>query len=107
MKTKVAIYARCAQESERYISAQIEMCRKRVMTCGDWEIVGVFSDDGVSGSNLSRSGWQSVERLIDNKNVDVIIALDQSRIVRNCEIMKQLESRLSSAGIRLIFIRNG
>lgn len=65
-KEKVAAYARVSTKSDAQLhslDAQIDYYRKKINAHADWSFVGVFVDDGLTGTRSDRPG---LEDLMDN-----------------------------------------
>ena len=57
VRKKVAAYARVSMETERLshsLSAQISHYSELIQKHSDWQYVGVYADDGISGTGTSK-----------------------------------------------------
>lgn len=86
-KRKVAAYARVSTDSEEQLTsyaAQISYYTEYIKNREDWEFVGVYTDEGISGcSTKRREGFQ---RMIEDAlagRIDLIITKSVSRFARN------------------------
>ena len=76
-KKRVAAYARISKESERMahsLSAQISYYSSYIQSNLAWEYVGVYFDDGISGT--SRNGRDEFNRMLEaceNGLIDIIL----------------------------------
>ena len=84
---KVCAYARVSTDSEEQLtsySSQIKYYSEKIKSNPDWDFVGVYADEGISGTQVkNRTEFQ---RMIDdalNGKIDMIIAKSISRFARN------------------------
>ena len=73
VRKKVAAYARVSMETERLnhsLSAQISHYSELIQKHSDWQYVGVYADDGISGTGTSKrkaqlaaaeEGWKALD----------------------------------------------
>lgn len=78
------LYARLSQEDDREgesnsIQNQRMMLEKYAADNG-FENTLFLSDDGYSGTNFNRPGWNELMRLVENDEVATIIVKDMSRL---------------------------
>lgn len=67
-----------------------------------------FVDDGYSGTNFNRPGWQSLIARVDNGDVSTIIVKDMSRLGRDyLQVGMYTEIKFPNADVRFIAINNG
>lgn len=67
-----------------------------------------FCDDGYTGTNMNRPGFQDMLKAIEQKKIDTIIFKDYSRFGRNFLMVgKYLEEILPALGIRVISVTDG
>lgn len=84
---RVCAYARVSTDSDEqktsYLS-QIEYYSKMIKNNPDWEFVGVYADEGISGTQVkNRVQFQRmIQDALDGK-IDIIIAKSISRFARN------------------------
>lgn len=86
-KKRVAAYARVSSDSEEQLnsySSQIKYYTEKIKANPDWEFVGIYADEGISGTQVkNRTEFQ---RMIDdalNGKIDIILAKSISRFARN------------------------
>lgn len=86
-KKKVAAYARVSSDSEEQLnsySSQIKYYTEKIKANPEWEFVGIYADEGISGTQVkNRTEFQ---RMIDdalNGKIDIILAKSISRFARN------------------------
>jgi DNA invertase Pin-like site-specific DNA recombinase len=105
------LYGRLSQEDEREgesnsIQNQRLMLEKYAADNG-FENILFLSDDGYSGTNFDRPGWNEVMRLVENVRVATIIVKDMSRLGRNYLLVGHYtEMVFPSNGIRFIAIND-
>ena len=73
----------------------------------DYVIVKECVDDGFTGTNFNRPGFQEMMSLIENGEADCIIAKDLSRFGRDFSgVLQYVERILPKKGVRLILIND-
>lgn len=84
---RVCAYCRVSTDSEEQLnsySSQIEHYSKQIKNNSEWEFVGIYADEGISGTSVkNRTEFQ---RMVDdalNGKIDIIIAKSISRFARN------------------------
>ncbi len=86
-KLRVAAYCRVSTDSDEQSTsyeAQIEHYTAYINACPDWELAGIYADDGISGTNTKKR--DEFNRMIDEcmaGNVDMVITKSISRVARN------------------------
>lgn len=106
---RVAIYIRLSREDSKIgesesITNQRQFLMNWVETRG-YELVGVYVDDGFSGTNFDRPGFQRMIKDIEDKKVDMVITKDMSRLGRDyIETGNYLEKYFPSKGVRYIAV---
>lgn len=86
-KLRVAAYCRVSTEMEEQQSsfnAQVEYYKFKIANNPNWELAGIYSDDGISGTNTKRRiGFNNmINDCIDGK-IDMILTKSISRFARN------------------------
>lgn len=65
-------------------------------------------DDGYSGTNFNRPGWQQVMGMIENGEVETLIVKDMSRLGREyLQVGQYTELIFPSYGVRFIAVNDG
>lgn len=105
MNKKVAIYARVStthndQSCERQI---VEL--KKIAENHGWSVVGVYTDEGISGAKKSRPALDQMMRDALVKKFDVVATLELSRLGRNVKNMCEIADLLKQKNINL-FVKN-
>ena len=86
-KLRVAAYCRVSTDSEEQASSyevQVEHYTHFIQNNCDWELAGIYADDGISGTTTKKR--EEFNRLIDdcmNNKIDRIITKSISRFARN------------------------
>ena len=86
-KHRVGVYVRLSKEDSRTgesvsIENQKHMLTKHVKEMG-WELVEVYTDDGFSGTNQNRPGFQQMLADVKEGYINTILIKDLSRLGRN------------------------
>lgn len=88
MTVTVDLYARFSRaEGDREtdsIENQVNLLKQYANEKG-WEINEIHRDDGFSGTNYNRPGFQSMMRNVQGQRINAILAKDQSRFGRSIE----------------------
>ena len=108
---KCVIYARLSQEDgydDRSISIdnQIDICKHYANNNG-LIIKEILYDDGFTGTNFNRPGFQKVLDLISSKQINCVLIKDLSRLGRNfLKVSYYVEEYFPKKNIRLISIND-
>jgi len=112
MEKITALYCRLSQEDERSgeslsIENQKEILKKYADDNGFTNTM-FFVDDGYSGTNFNRPGWNKLTQLIDEGKIGVLIVKDMSRLGRNyLQVGMYTEIVFPEADVRFIAVSNG
>ena len=86
-KKRVAAYARVSMESERLMhsmSAQVSYYSEFIQNNPEWEYVGVYTDEGITGTQKEkRSEFKRMIKDCENGKIDMILVKSISRFARN------------------------
>ena len=102
--TKVAIYARVSTTHDQSCERQIVELKKIAENHG-WSVVGVYTDEGISGAKKSRPALDQMMRDALVKKFDVVATLELSRLGRNVKNMCEIADLLKQKNINL-FVKN-
>lgn len=86
-RKKVAAYARVSKENERLhhsLAAQVSYYSERIQKNPEWEYVGVYADEGISGTSTAKR--PEFQRMLDDceaGRIDIILTKSISRFARN------------------------
>lgn len=83
----VAIYCRLSREDEDSRESSSIQSQKEMLTDyarqQNWRIYDYYIDDGYTGTNFNRPAFKRMISDIENKNVNIVITKDLSRLGRN------------------------
>jgi len=86
-KRRVAAYARVSTDSDEQFTsfeAQIDYYTKYIQRNPDWELVKVYTDEGISGTNTKhRVGFNEMINDALIGKIDLIVTKSISRFARN------------------------
>ena len=106
-KLRVAAYARVSTGSEKQLvslETQKNHYEKYIQARPDWEFAGLYYDEGVTGTKLSRR--DGLKRLLDDCDkglIDYIIVKSISRFSRNTVDSIEIVRKLCQNGIFIFF----
>ena len=83
---RVAAYARVSSDKDAMLhslSSQVSYFSKMIQSHDSWKYVGVYSDEGITGTKSSRQGFTKM--ILDAKagKIDIIVTKSLSRFARN------------------------
>jgi len=106
-KKRVAAYARVSTEQDAQqnsYEAQIEFYTGYIQSRPEWEFVGVYADEGISGTSLKhRDGFKRMINDAMHGKIDLILTKSISRFSRNTVDALSTTRQLRSAGIEVFF----
>jgi len=111
-QNRSAIYLRLSLENNGHdntnsIENQQKYIEDNLSRFDDINVVKVFADNGFSGTNFERDGWQALFKELQNKNINCVIVKDFSRLGRNIvECANLLESVFPFMNVRFISIND-
>ena len=74
----------------------------------DWEFVGLYSDEGISGTNIKkRKGFQKMIQDAMNGKIDLIVTKSISRFARNTVDSISTVRKLKARGVEVFFEKDG
>ena len=106
-KLRVAAYCRVSTESEEQASsydAQIEHYTSYIQSKPEWELAGIFADDGITGTNTKKR--DEFNRMIEDclaGKIDMVITKSISRFARNTLDCLKYCRQLKDRGISVYF----
>jgi len=111
----VGVYIRLSRDSNAYrdtasmsIENQQAMLSKFITMMPGWLEKRVYIDDGASGGNFNRKGFQDMMEDVRNRVINLVLVQDLSRFGRNyLEAGKYLEEELPSLGCRFVALSDG
>ena len=107
VKRKVAAYARVSTDSDEQFTsfeAQCNYYENYINSKPDWELVKVYADEGISGTNTkNRTQFkQMIEDALGGK-IDLIITKSISRFARNTLDTINYTRKLKAKGVEVYF----
>lgn len=110
---KTAIYARLSVEDSgrcdgEIIENQILLVRKYIENKPYLKLYETFTDNGQTGTNFNREGFQNLMETVKRGKIDCIVVKDLSRFGRDyIETGDYLEKILPFLGVRFISVNDG
>ena len=102
-KLRVADYCRGSTDEEQQLGSyenQIDYYRKIISENSSYEMVRIYSDEGLSGCSIkSRKGFQEMIRDCEAGRIDLVITKSISRFARNTQDSLNYTRRLKDRGI--------
>ena len=83
---RVAAYARVSSDKDAMLhslSSQVSYFSKMIQSHDSWKYVGVYSDEGMSGTKSNRQGFSKMIEDAKAGRIDVIVTKSLSRFARN------------------------
>ncbi len=111
-QNRSAIYLRLSMENNGQnntdsIENQQKYIEDNLSRFDDINVVKIFSDNGFSGTNFKRDGWQVLFKELQNNNINCVIVKDFSRLGRNIvECANLIESVFPFMNVRFISIND-
>lgn len=105
-KPKVAAYARVSSGKDAMLhslSTQVEHYKKMILENKEWDFVGVYADEALTGTKDSRDEFQQLLTDCRNGLVDMIITKSISRFARNTVTLLETVRELKSLSIDVFF----
>ena len=106
-KRKVAGYARVStdmEDQQTSYAAQCDYYTSYIQSREDWEFVGLYSDEGISGLNTKkRDGFRQMVEDALNGRIDLILTKSISRFARNTVDSLVTIRQLKEKGVEVYF----
>lgn len=105
-KTRVAAYARVSSAKDAMLhslSAQVSYYNKYISSHDDWEFVGIYADEGISGTKEDRDEFQRMLNDCRLGKIDLILTKAISRFARNTMTMLETVRELKSLNVDVFF----
>ena len=105
-KKKVCAYVRVSTDSlqqEDSLENQTTYFKGFITANPEWEFVGIYSDQGISGYKEKRPGFQKMIEDARAGNIDLIVVKSVSRFARNTETVLKFSRELKSIGVGIFF----
>ena len=99
-KMRVAAYCRVSTDSEEQLNsyeAQKTYYTQKIQDSPDWEMAGIYADEGISGTSLKkRTQFNKMITACKRGHIDLIITKSLSRFARNTVDLLQNVRKLKS-----------
>ena len=105
-KKKVAAYARVSSGKDAMLhslSAQVSYYSSLIQSETDWEYVGVYSDEAITGTKEDRPGLQQMIADCRDGKIDIILTKSISRFARNTVTLLETVRMLKALGVDIYF----
>lgn len=106
-KRRVAGYARVSTDHDDQVTsyaAQVDYYTNYIKGRDDWELVGIYTDEGISATNTRhRDGFKSMVRDAMDGKIDLIVTKSVSRFARNTVDSLTTVRKLKDKGIEIYF----
>ena len=103
---RVAAYARVSIDTEELhhsFSAQVSYYSNLIQKTPEWGYVGVYADEGISGTSMNRPQFQRMLKDCEAGMIDIILTKSISRFARNTVDLLRTVRRLKELGIEVRF----
>ena len=106
-KKRVCAYARVSTDSrqENSLENQMETYERLITGNSEYEFIGVFADQGISGYCENRPQFQRMMEKARAGEIDLIITKSISRFARNTVTVLKFARELKELGVG-IFLKN-
>ena len=105
-RKRVAAYTRVSTAKDAMLhslSAQVSYFSDLIQRNPEWEYVGVYSDEGISGTKENRAAFQQMVDDCRAGKVDMIITKSLSRFARNTVTLLKIVRELRDLGVDVYF----
>lgn len=106
-KRRVAAYARVSTDSDEQLSsyeAQVDFYTQHIQSNPEWEFVGLYADEGISGTNTKkREGFNRMVADAMEGKIDLILTKSISRFARNTVDTLTTVRKLKEKGVEVYF----
>ncbi len=105
-KKRVAAYARVSSDKDAMLhslSAQVSYYNDLIQKEDEWEFIGVYSDEGITGTKEDRPGFQKMLEDCRNRKIDMILTKSISRFARNTVTLLETVRMLKALEVDVYF----
>ena len=109
IRIRVAAYARVSSDKDTMLHSlaeQVSKYSRMIQSNPAWEYVGVYADEGITGTTEARPEFQRLLADCRNGKIDMIITKSISRFARNTVILLETVRELKNLGIDIFFEEN-
>lgn len=104
--TRVAAYARVSSDKDaafHSLEAQTAYYEKYVTDHPDWQLVGIYSDNGISGTTINRPEFQRMLEDCRAGKIDLVLTKSVTRFARNTVILLEAIRELKKLNVDCYF----
>lgn len=105
-RKRVAAYARVSSAKEamlKSLSAQVSHYSNLIQNNPEWEYVGVYADEAMTGTKENRAEFQSLLKNCREGKIDLILTKSISRFARNTIILLETIRELKALKVEVYF----
>lgn len=105
-RKRVAAYARVSSGKDAQLhslSAQISYYNNLIGSRGDWELVGIYADEAMTGTKENRPEFQRLLSDCRAGKIDMVMAKSITRLARNTVTLLETARELKSLDIDIYF----
>lgn len=107
---RTAAYCRVSTDKDdqlNSLAAQQAFFQSYVESRPGWRLVGIFADEGLSGTSLRRRlQFQEMVRRAEQGEIDLIVTKEVSRFARNTVDALQVTRELKAKGVGVLFLND-
>lgn len=107
---RVAAYARVSSEKDAMLhslSAQVSYYNQLIQEKSDWQFVGIYADEGITGTTTARDGFQRLLADCRAGKIDMVLVKSISRFARNTVTLLETVRELKALGVDVFFEEQG
>ena len=105
-KKRVCAYARVSTDSRKQaepLENQVSSYERSLKANPEYEFIGVFADQGISGFSRNRPEFQRMVQMAKDGQIDLIITKSISRFARNTAVLLETVRELRLIGVAVYF----
>lgn len=105
-KKRVCAYARVSTDTRKQgesLENQISYYERSIKANPEYEFVGVFADQGISGYSGNRPEFQRMVQMARDGKIDLIITKAILRFARNTAVLLEVVRELRQMGVAVYF----
>lgn len=105
-KKRVCAYARVSTDSRKQgesLENQVSSYERSLKANPEYEFIGVFADQGISGFSRNRPEFQRMVQMAKEGQIDLIITKSISRFARNTAVLLETVRELRLIGAAVYF----
>ena len=105
-RTRVAAYARVSDGKDamlQSLTAQVNHYKNMIINNPEWEFIGVYSDEALTGTKDSRTEFQQLLQDCRDGKIDMVITKSISRFARNTVTLLETVRELKAINVDVFF----